>query len=162
MAKKRVENIKIEGARLVFRNFSGKPDKFNSQGGKRQFSVVIDDPDFAASLEEEGWKIKKFKPREDEEGDPGSYLQVKVNFAYIPPHIFLCTGKSKSLLNEDTVGSLDYADISDVDIIISPHEYDVNGKSGIAAYVKTMYVNVVQDEFASKYDYDEEEELPFN
>ena len=67
------------------------------------------------------------------------------------------------MLTEDTVGSLDYADISNVDVVISPFEYnDIGGKSGVAAYVKTMYVSVVEDEFASKYDYDDEpEELPF-
>ena len=51
---KGIENIKIEGARIVFRNLSGKPDKFNPQGGKRTFAVVIDDPEFAQSLKEEG------------------------------------------------------------------------------------------------------------
>lgn len=160
MAANKIENIKVENARIVFRNFSGKPDKFNPQGGKRQFSLVIDDPEFANSLEEEGWNIKRFRPREDEEGDPGAYLPVKVSFDVRPPHIYLCTGKSKTLLNEETVGSLDYADISGVDIVVSPYEYEVRGNKGIAAYVKTMYVNVVEDEFASKYEYDEEE-IPF-
>lgn len=160
---KGIENIKIEGARIVFRNLSGKPDKFNPQGGKRTFAVVIDDPEFAQSLKEEGWNLKQFRARDDEEGDPGHYLQVKVNFNNRPPHIYLCTGRSKTLLTEDTVGSLDYADISNVDVVISPFEYnDIGGKSGVAAYVKTMYVSVVEDEFASKYDYDDEpEELPF-
>ena len=51
--------LKIENARLVFRNLSGKPDKFNSQGGKRNFAVVIDDPDVADNLIKEGWNYLK-------------------------------------------------------------------------------------------------------
>lgn len=158
-----VENISIENARIVFRNLSGKPDKFNSKGGKRSFSVVIDDPKFAKELKKEGWNVKDFKPRKDEEGDPGSFLQVKVLYSERSnPHIYLCTKKNKTMLNEETVGSLDYAEISSVDLVIRPFEYDVNGKQGVAAYVKTMYVNVVEDEFADKYSYEEEEEVPFN
>lgn len=154
----KIENISIENARLVFRNFSGNPDKYNSKGGKRQFSVVIEDRDVANALREEGWNIKDFRPRDEEDENPGSYLPVKVSYEVRPPHIYIVTGKTKKLLNEDTVGSLDYAEISGVDIIITPYPYDVNGHKGISAYVKTMYVNVVEDEFASKY---EDEETPF-
>ena len=151
-----VDNITIENARIVYRNLSGKPDKFNPQGGKRTFSVVIDDPKFAEDL------LKAFKPKDDEEGDPGHFLPVKVLYSdRSNPHIYLCTKKSKTMLNEETVGSLDYAEISSVDIVIRPYEYDVNGKQGVSAYVKTMYVNVVEDEFADKYDFSDEE-VPFN
>ena len=157
-----VENITIENARIIFRNLSGKPDKFNPQGGKRGFSVVIEDPKMAEDLAKEGWNIKQFKSR-DEDEEPGHFLQVKVLYSdRSNPHIYLCTKKNKTMLDADTVKSIDYADISSVDLVIRPYEYDVNGKHGIAAYVKTMYVNVVEDEFADKYDFDEEEEVPFN
>lgn len=160
---KNIENIKIENARLVFRNFSGKPDKFNSQGGKRSFSVVIDDPKFAEDLRREGWNIKQFNQSPDSDEEPEHFLSVKVTFNNFPPHIYLCTKKNKTLLTEETVGSLDYAEISNVDIVITPYQYEMNGRSGVAAYVKTMYVTVVEDEFASKYEYDDsdDEELPF-
>lgn len=154
-----IPNIKMENIRLVFRNFSGKPDKFNPQGGKRGFSVVIDDPEYAQDLIEEGWNVKKFNKRDEDEEDT-YYLPVKVNFNNNPPHIYLCTDKSKKALNEETVCSLDYADISGTDIIITPYEYkDIGGRSGISAYVKTMYVNVVLDDFAAKYE--DSEEVPF-
>lgn len=160
-----VENITIENARIIFRNLSGKPDKYNPNGGKRGFAVVIDDPKFAEDLLKEGWNVKPFKVKEGEEpvdGDPGHYLLVKVLYSdRSNPHIYLCTKKSKTMLNEDTIGSLDYAEISSVDIVIRPYEWKVRDEEGIAAYVKTMYVNVVEDEFADKYDYDEEEERPF-
>lgn len=155
-----VQNITIENARIIFRNLSGKPDKFNPHGGKRGFSVVIDDPKFAEDLKKEGWNVKSFKPREDEEGDPGYFLQVKVLFSdRSNPHIYLCTKKNKTMLNEETVGTLDYADIASVDLVIRPYEYDVQGKQGVAAYVKTMYVTINEDEFAEKYEY--EEDVPF-
>ena len=156
-----IDNITIENARIIFRNLSGKPDKFNTQGGKRGFSVVIDDPKFAKELIKEGWNVKTFKPKDDEEGEPGHFLPVKVLYSERSnPHIYLCTKRSKTMLNEDTISSLDYAEISSVDIVIRPYEYDVRGQKGVAAYVKTMYVNIVEDEFADKYSF-EEEETPF-
>lgn len=160
---KNIENIKIENARIVFRNLSGKPDKFNPQGGKRSFSVVIEDPEFANELKREGWNIKQFNPSPDSDEEQAHFISVKVSYNNIPPHIYLCTSKNKTLLNEDTVGQLDYAEISNVDIVITPYQYEMSGRSGISAYVKTMYVTVVEDEFASKYEYDDldDEEIPF-
>ena len=160
---KNIENIKIENARIVFRNLSGKPDKFNPQGGKRSFSVVIEDPEFANELKREGWNIKQFNPSPDSDEEPAHFISVKVSYNNIPPHIYLCTSKNKTLLNEDTVGQLDYAEISNVDIVITPYQYEMSGRTGISAYVKTMYVTVVEDEFASKYEYDDldDEEIPF-
>lgn len=160
MAKNNIENIKIKDARIVFRNFSGKPDKFNPKGGKRSFSVVIEDPEFADSLAREGWNIKQFN-QTDEDEVPAHFISVRASFDNYPPHIYLVTNKNKTLLTEDTVGSLDYAEISKVDIVISPYPYEMNGRSGIAAYVKTMYVTVVEDEFAADYDFGDEE-VPFN
>lgn len=160
---KNIENIKIENARIVFRNLSGKPDKFNPQGGKRSFSVVIEDPEFANELKREGWNIKQFNPSPDSDEEPAHFISVKVSYNNIPPHIYLCTSKNKTLLNEDTVGQLDYAEISNVDIVITPYQYEMSSRTGISAYVKTMYVTVVEDEFASKYEYDDldDEEIPF-
>lgn len=160
---KNIKNIKIENARIVFRNLSGKPDKFNPQGGKRSFSVVIEDPEFANELKREGWNIKQFNPSPDSDEEPAHFISVKVSYNNIPPHIYLCTSKNKTLLNEDTVGQLDYAEISNVDIVITPYQYEMSDRTGISAYVKTMYVTVVEDEFASKYEYDDldDEEIPF-
>lgn len=149
MARKRVDNIIIENAKIIFRNFSGKETTYN-RAGNRNFCVIIDDPENAQRLAADGWNIKTLSARDGDEEDT-AYLQVAVNFANIPPEITMVTERSNVKLDENSVGSLDYANISNVDLIIRPYSWEVNGKTGVKAYVQTMYVTIKEDPFASKY-----------
>lgn len=140
--------IAIEHARIGFRNFSGKEGKFNA-AGKRNFCVFLDPVD-AETFKEDGWNIKYLEPR-DENEDRVPYLKVAVNFDNVPPQVIMITGRGKTRLDEETVDILDWAEIENVDIVITPYEWEVNGRSGIKAYLKAIYVTLVEDEFESKY-----------
>ena len=142
------DNIRIEGARIGFRNFSGEEGRFNPKG-RRNFCVFLEE-DIAKDMEKEGWNVKWLQPRE--EGDElQAYLQVKVVFGKIPPKIVLVTERGKTRLDEDTVNILDWAEIQNVDLVIRPYNWEVNGNTGVSAYIKTMYVTLREDEFESKY-----------
>ena len=158
MAYKKTNNIMIEDARLIFKNFSGEESKFNRAGNKN-FCVVLD-RDMADDLAAEGWNIKYLRPREDGE-EPTPYLQVTVAYGNIPPKVIMIAGRNKTPLDSVSIGTLDYAEIANVDLVIRPYNWEVNGKQGIKAYLKTMYVEIEQDAFASKYDFDDDEEIPF-
>ena len=157
MAYKKTNNIMIENARLIFKNFSGEESKFNRAGNKN-FCVILDH-DMADELAAEGWNIKYLRPREDGE-EPTPYLQVTVAYGNIPPKVIMIAGRNKTPLDSLSIGTLDYAEIANVDLVIRPYNWEVNGKQGIKAYLKTMYVEIEQDAFASKYDFDDEE-VPF-
>ena len=141
-------NITIENARIGFRNFSGKEGKYNV-AGKRNFCVFLEH-DLAVRLQEDGWNVKYLRPREDDE-EPQAYLQVSVAFENVPPKIVLISSNGKSTIDEDEVNILDWAEFKNIDLIIRPYNWEVNGKSGVKAYLKTMYATIEIDEFESKY-----------
>ena len=155
---KRIDNIVVENARLIFKNFAGEESKFN-RAGNRNFCVILDG-DSAEDLRQMGWNIKALRPREDE-AEPTYYLQVTVAFGNFPPKVVMISGKTKTVLDEESIDTLDYAEIANVDLIIRPYHWEVNGKEGIKAYLKTMYVTIEQDVFAGKYDCLDDEDLPF-
>ena len=158
------DNLVMENVRIIFKNFSGKEDRFN-RAGDRNFCVVIDEYDEASRLASLGWNVKQLRPLE-EGGDPRFYLQVAVSYKNIEPNIYMVTNHNKVRLSESTVGNLDSADIKNVDLIVSPYNWEVNGKSGVKAYCKTMYVTIDEDVFAGKYSFDDdfaqaEDDIPF-
>ena len=144
-----VNNINIEGATIIWKNFSGERDKFNP--GKRGFSVVIDDKEMADELKKEGWNIKERPLQEGADSSEQEWtLPVKLNMNRYT-QVWLIVGNHKTLLNEDTVAQLDVVDIVNCDISIRPYEWEMSGRTGITAYVDSMYVTIRENKFAEKY-----------
>lgn len=145
------DNIVVDNARIGFRNFSGKEGQYNP-AGNRNFVLFLDDSEFASKLESEGWNIRWLKPR-DEHDEPQPMLQVAVGFGAYPPKIVLISNNKKSLLDEETISLLDWAEIEMVDLMIRPYNYTVSGRTGVKAYLKAMYVTLIADEFEKKYEF---------
>ena len=149
----RVERIlEIPDAHIFYRNFSGVEKKYNP-AGSRNFcveipeDVMIEDVPLYQVLLEEGWNVRLMPPRK--EGDaPMHYIQVNVSFKNVPPNIWMIAGRRKTHLDEGSVDSLDYAEIKTVDLVINPYNWE---PGRVKAYLKTMYVEIVQDTFASKW-----------
>lgn len=139
----------IEDAKIIFRNFAGKQTTYNREGN-RNFCVVIDDPKMAQDLIDDGWNLKLSKKRDDD--DPDSwYFAVTVRFDPIPPDVWMVTNKKKTHLTEDNIDNLDYAELETADLTISPYHWEVNGNSGVKAYLKEGYFVIKESTFSEKY-----------
>lgn len=140
----------LENVRVAFRNFSGKEGRFNREGD-RNFCIFLDD-DIAKQMEKDGWSIRWLQPRDEYETAQG-YIQVALgyNTRGRPPRVVMVTSRGKSTLDEDMVGILDWADIVSADAIINPSHWEVNGKTGVKAYLRSLYVTIEEDELELKY-----------
>lgn len=147
--------LQIDDARIIYRNFSGRGDKFNREGD-RNFAVIIPDEDLANELINRGWNVK-IKPPRDDHDTPFIILPVKIKFNDRGPNVYLKTGAKLNRLDEESICCLDHIDIVSVDLDIRPYDWEVNGKMGRTAYLQSMRVIQEIDRFAERY---AEEEYP--
>ncbi len=150
----RVGQLSLENVRIGFRNFEGREDQYN-RNGNRSFAVFISDYGLAEQLANEGWNVKFPKPQEGpvdpDDFIPEPFIQVTVSMDNYPANVFMISnGKPTRLLGEE-VNMLDWAEITNVDLVIRPYTWTVQGNSGIKAYLKAGYFTIETDQFAAKY-----------
>jgi hypothetical protein len=142
----------VEDAHIIYRNFAGKEGPYNREGN-RNFAVVLPE-DVAQRMLDEGWNVKYTKPRE--EGDiPIPFIPIEVKYSVRPPRVVLLTSTSRTQLDERSVEVLDWADIETADLIANAYDWNVNGKSGTKAYLKSLFVTIREDALERKYEINE-------
>jgi hypothetical protein len=159
--ERQLEPVVMEGMRLIFRNFEGKEGQYN-RAGDRNFGVILP-PDVAERMLADGWNVKYLKPSEEEQEEGieqgPAWLSVSVNFDKgKPPKIVMVTSRGPTKLDEETVTQLDWVDIASdeqgntkCDLIVRPYTWEVSGRTGIKAYLQSMYVTIEEDELEKKY-----------
>lgn len=147
--------VEINDAKIIFRNFEGRADKFN-HAGNRNFAVVIPNRELAEELMNDtneygvGWNVKIREAGDDYEDD-FRYLPVKVKFNNRGPAVYLESNGRRNKLNEDTILLLDNVDIESVDLDIRPYDDIINGKPFRTAYLQAILVRQNVDRFASRF-----------
>lgn len=148
--------LEINDARLIWKNFSGRGDRFNREGD-RNFHLVIPDQETCDALLNDrnqfgdSWNVK-IKPPRDEDDAPFMYMPVKIRFNDRGPNIYLETGSRMVRLDEESVSCLDDIEIISVDMDIRPYDDEINGKPFRAAYLSSMKVVQRVDRFAAQYE----------
>lgn len=162
VAQRNGKNIlQVDDARIIFRNFEGRGDKYNREG-ERNFALLIDDQEIADALLDDknddgaSWNVK-IKPPKEEGDSPFRYLPVKVKFNGRGPVIWLVSGNRRTRLDEENADILDQIDIREVSMDIRPYDDEVNGKAFRAAYLQSMEVVQEIDRFSARW---AEEEHP--
>ena len=141
--------LQIDDAKIIFKNFEGRGDKFNREGD-RNFSLLIEDPNTADAMVKEGWNVR-IKPGRDEDEEPFMRLPVKVKFTDYGPNVYLNSAGNVTKLDEESIGCLDNIDIESVNMDIRPYDWDVNGRTGRTAYLQSMEVVQRIDRFSARY-----------
>lgn len=147
--------ITIEDTRFIFKtNFSGDPSRDTFGSTERKANIILDE-ETAAMLYDEGFNVKETKPRPDEEEgwEPTKFVAIKANYnSKWPPKIYLVSnGKPPVLLDEETVGELDYCYVENVDVVCNEYVNEDRGTKSL--YIRTMYVTCSTDDdpFNEKY-----------
>ncbi len=144
MARK---HLVIQGAKILFPNFSGRGSKYNPEG-TRNFCILLDE-ELATRLANDGWTVRAL-PAGQNEAQQYS-LRVAVSYAKRPPNIVMISNGRKQRLDQDRISILDWAEIENADVSIDPSYWELGGRSGIKAYLSSLFVTIVDDELERKY-----------
>lgn len=139
----------VPGSSIHFANFSGiERPPFNPKG-KRNFAVDILDEELAKQLFNDGWNVKFSEPDEDGVAYPPRLtVQISYKNESLQPKVMMEQAGNKVYLNEETIGDLDNMEIINVKAIeIRPYNWEVNGNTGVTAYLDKMRVEVARDIF---------------
>lgn len=148
MADNRIKNARLEDVRILWPNFSGAPTQWVAGGGVRSFCVAISRQQ-AGELAQDGWNINTLEG--DDEQNDVPYIRVAVSYKNRPPKVVLVSGDTMRILHEEDIDILDGLDFQTVDVVLSPYHWELNGRQGVKAYLKTLYVVEAADEFERKY-----------
>jgi hypothetical protein len=160
--------LEIDDARIIWKNFTGRADRFNREGD-RNFHLIIPDQEICDAMLADtnqygdGWNVK-IKPAREEGDLPFMHMPVKVKFNGRGPNVYLvpCSKEeylerlkegnapNKVLLDEKTIKCLDDIDILSMDMDIRPYDDRMsNGNSFRTAYLSGGCVYQRVDRFAN-------------
>lgn len=148
----RINNINIEDGILAYTNFSGK----KSESGKRTVTFVIPD-DIAQDLIKDGWNLRLETFEKQPDRSPRYLLNCTIQYRTKDgrpkdPKIYLVRPNGLQHMTEETVDNLDGGvDILSVDAVIRPFYWEVGSRSGISAYINSMYITVKEEPVDAKY-----------
>lgn len=155
------EIVTIPGTRIIWPNFGGAPDKYNSEGD-RNFNLHLT-KEQADELAAAGWNVKCKFPRPEENTDEQEERCVlKITLKYRdrqgelkknPPQITMIGNKSRSrtLLDEGTAVNVDSAEIVEADVSFVPYFWESASGIGVAAYLRKLYIVIREDELDEKW-----------
>lgn len=148
--------IRIDDTNFIYAtNFSGDPDRDKFGSDRRKGNIIIPDYEQAMDMREAGINVKETKPKlgDDEDFVPTYYVSAIVNYdSKWPPRVYLVSGDSEPvLLDEDSIGNLDYCRAKNVNVILNASYNPKTGRVGM--YVRTMYVeqDLSDDPYMSRY-----------
>lgn len=146
-------NIRVENAVIIYTNFRGAPTNLNPQGGKRTFSLCLNQ-EWADKLKD-NWNVKVI---ELDSGERLYHTEIVVNdqSAY-PPKLYLLSefmgNKTMTLLQPELYKKLDSDMIVTLDLEIHPFVHGRGGNpNATKGYLKNLWATLQSvNDFGGKY-----------
>lgn len=150
----RENEVVIENAILRYKNFSGirRPGSFDT-AGDRNFTLIVNDENIAQKMTEMGYNMKYVLPEAASGTIITPYWKVKVHvrFASYPKDYYLYCNGVRTRLTEETIGQLDGARLSNVDVAIGLGQVNTNGSATRASYLNRIDAVMPFDYLGQKY-----------
>ena len=145
--------IEVENARIIYPNFRGLEGQYNKKGD-RNFVIKLSEEE-AQPFIDAGIRVKT-RPSRDYEDEQDYLVRVNVNMeSEYPPHIVMITRRNQTVLDSESVGLLDKANIESVDLAINIYRRrtpDGKGIASVTAYLNEMYVTIFESRLREKYE----------
>ena len=148
------QEIVVEDAKLIFRNFSGRGDTYNREGS-RSFCLILDTPELYSWAEDHGWPIKH-RGAEGEEGYDYIKVEVSYKFDSIKPLVVFIKDDgnghpTKTQIDENGINVLDWTEIIKADIMIRNRKWKFNNNEGFKPQLSAIYATLYIDPLEAKY-----------
>lgn len=132
-------------------HFSGLRDEFH-EDGEYDFTITLPE-DTAIELRDLGWtSVKPNEPRE--EGDPIEWtMQIKLSDRFDLPAVYFIKGNRRiRMKNMRELADIRRGTCKKLSVVITPSPWSrPDGKSGVTAYAKEMWVEVNESRFSAAY-----------
>lgn len=146
-------NIRVENAVVIYTNFAGAPTNLNPQGGKRTFSLCLNQE--WADMLKDNWNVKVI---ELDNGERLYHTEIVVNDqSQYPPRLYLLSefmgNKTMTLLQPDLYRKLDTDMITSLDLEIHPFVHGRGGNpNATKGYLKNLWASLQSvNDFGGKY-----------
>lgn len=144
--------IKIDNAKIKYKNFSGVSRSNMDREGDRKFTLVIpvrdeEDERIIQEMVDEGYYIS-LKPPVEEGGVPEYHVTCHLgNFS---PQIYKHVGDNVFTLSDETIPILDRDQVISVDLGLKGSQNRM-AKNGMVMYVEVMHVYVAENILSDMY-----------
>lgn len=140
-------NISIEGARVRYRDLSGKPSDYN-KNGQRNITIELDMED-ALTLKDMGFNVRF--PEVGPDGDERAPLFKIIVSKFSKVYRVNSERQSIRELHEDEVTDLQAYRLRNVDLTFYGRDYEIGKRVVRSAYLISGYFDVEETYFDKKY-----------
>lgn len=160
MNQQRIAPIALDDVKVRFHNFAGGPLAWNPNNTEKSMTILVSDEQ-VDQLQKAG--VTSVKPGyvnpNHPDSEPENRLPIKISYHHDgnrvwgpAVHLYTEGNPVPKELTEDTIGTLDKAQILKMSVVVNPHSWTSQlGTSGVNVYLRELYVVIRENRFATEF-----------